>query len=250
MSGTRWPVIALDEVDSTNREAFRQADRDVPGPLWITAASQTDGRGRRGRPWSSPEGNFYGSLLLAADGGRPAHALCFIAGLALREVLADLVGPSFAITIKWPNDVLVNERKCAGILVESRTSGLGPPATVIGIGINLRAHPRDAVFPATDLKTEGADVGIDDVFAMLAANLEARLQVWQDGADFAEIAEEWLRHAYRLGRTVHIRGQDPAQGGIFAGLTDQGAMRVEMADGTERTVVAGDVAPVLEGSRP
>lgn len=250
MSGTTWPRIMLDTVDSTNCEAFRQADKNNGGSQWITAKRQTEGRGRRGRPWSSPDGNFYGSLLLRGGDDKRAHELCFVASLALRDVLAEFAGPLLPLTIKWPNDVLANERKCAGILVESRTAGLGRCETVIGIGVNLRAHPTDTAFAATDLAREGVTLDPDDVFTALAPKLEARLQTWRRSKDFSEVAEEWLRHAYRLGRTVHIRGEDPARDGIFKGLTEQGAMRLEMMDGTERTVIAGDVVPLLERRSP
>jgi len=125
-----WPLgyrlLELQEVDSTNEEARRRAAAGEPGPLWILAAEQTKGRGRRGRIWEAPPGNLSATLLIRPN--RPAGEcaqLSFVAALAAAEMLAALVPD---VTLKWPNDVLASGQKIAGILLEAETAadGKGP----------------------------------------------------------------------------------------------------------------------------
>jgi BirA family transcriptional regulator, biotin operon repressor / biotin---[acetyl-CoA-carboxylase] ligase len=133
--------IVLPEIDSTNAEGLRRASA-LDRPTWILAGVQTAGRGRRSRPWSSPSGNFHGTLVLKPSGPPETVALrSFAAALALRDALAGLTGLAESFTLKWPNDVLCNGGKLAGILLESQHLG-GPDATLcIGIGVNLIAAP-------------------------------------------------------------------------------------------------------------
>ncbi|MCX8507888.1 MAG: biotin--[acetyl-CoA-carboxylase] ligase, partial [Rhodobacteraceae bacterium] len=151
-----WPEgyarHVLAEVDSTNSEAARLAP-GLTRPTWIMARRQTAARGRRGRVWISPAGNFAASLLMRPSGDAAQAALrSFIAALALADSLADLSGPRAHISLKWPNDVLLNGGKVAGILLESVGQGAGLGHLVIGIGVNLvAAPPPEAVEPGAML---------------------------------------------------------------------------------------------------
>ena len=145
LSADTWPMgvgrVLLPSVDSTNAEAFRRAP-DLSGPCWILAAEQTAGRGRRARAWSSPQGNFYATLVMQPHEAPQTVALrSFAAALALRDALAGATGTGAGLALKWPNDVLMNGGKVAGILLESHGSGQGVAALAIGIGVNLIAHP-------------------------------------------------------------------------------------------------------------
>ncbi|MDK2775208.1 MAG: biotin--[acetyl-CoA-carboxylase] ligase, partial [Tabrizicola sp.] len=133
--------IALPEIDSTNAEGFRRA-AGLPGPTWIIAGLQTAGRGRRARPWASPQGNFHATLVLKPV-EPPEHVALrsFAAALALRDALVALTGLPQGFTLKWPNDVLCNGGKLAGILLESQGLGGPDPVLCIGIGVNLIAAP-------------------------------------------------------------------------------------------------------------
>ncbi len=141
MSNSDWPDgvgrVVLAEVDSTLSEAARLAP-DLAGPTWILALKQTAGRARRGRGWIDPAGNFASTLVMRPDGGPERAALrSFIASLALYDAFVAVTGRAEGLALKWPNDVLLNGGKVAGILLES--SGAGDLS--IGIGVNLLNAP-------------------------------------------------------------------------------------------------------------
>src|SRR5262249_41599742 len=149
--------IVLDEAPSTNTVAFEAADAGERGPLWIMARHQTQGRGRSGRHWASSRGNLSASLLLRlACPLAVAHQLSLVAGVAVAEAILHAAGSRpLALRLKWPNDVLIGEGKCAGILPESRSTPGGEVLVVIGIGVNLTAHPPGLAPAATDLARNG-----------------------------------------------------------------------------------------------
>ena len=135
----------LDTVDSTNAEAARMAPH-LAGPLWILAGAQTAGRGRRARAWASPRGNFHATLALQPREPADRVALrSFAAALALRDAFVALTDLPQSFALKWPNDVLLNGGKVAGILLESSGAGQGVQHLSIGIGVNLIAAPRSPV---------------------------------------------------------------------------------------------------------
>ena len=149
-----YELASFDEIDSTNEEARRRAQRGDRGPLWIWALKQNAGRGRRGRPWESPVGNLMCTLLLA-PGVPPAQAarLSFVAALSVRDFVAEHAGTT-DVRVKWPNDVLIDGRKVAGILLESSgESGAGLlPWLAVGIGVNLVHAPDGTSFPAAAIE--------------------------------------------------------------------------------------------------
>ena len=147
---TDHPAIeAYDEIDSTNAEARRRAEAGAGGPVWITAAVQTAGRGRRGRAWSTERGNLAATLLMTTD-LPPAEAaqVSFVAALAACD-LADACLGQGAARLKWPNDVLVHGRKAVGILVESGARQDARLWLAVGIGVNLKHAPTNVERPAT-----------------------------------------------------------------------------------------------------
>ena len=122
-TGALIPILRFDEIDSTNAEGRRRADAGEIGPLWITAARQTAGRGRRGRAWETGSGNLAATLLLTLDKS-PAEAalISFVTALAIADLTTTYVPPSL-VTLKWPNDVMVAGRKVSGVLIESGKVG-------------------------------------------------------------------------------------------------------------------------------
>ncbi len=205
-----WPkgygLKAFDVIDSTNEEAKRLASEGEPGPIWISAARQTAGRGRRGRAWESPTGNLAATLMLrpARPAGECAQ-LSFAAAIAACDTLQDFA-PQTPMRVKWPNDVLANGAKIAGILLESAGPGGAPPAFLaIGIGINLAAHPDGTEFPATSLKALGASIpSADDALLHLAANLAQWYDAWASQG-FAALRDAWLARAAGLGTRIRAR---------------------------------------------
>ena len=140
-----WPegygCRVLARVDSTNAEAARIASQ-LSGPEWILALDQTAARGRRGRVWAHPAGNFAATLVMRPTESTERVALrSFVASLALSEAVIAATGRAEGVTLKWPNDVLLNGGKLAGILLESAGAGGHVGHFAIGIGVNLKTAP-------------------------------------------------------------------------------------------------------------
>jgi BirA family biotin operon repressor/biotin-[acetyl-CoA-carboxylase] ligase len=232
--------IALQTTDSTNAEALRRAREGEAGPLWITADIQTAGRGRGGNAWVSEPGNLYATLSLR-EPSSPAVApqLAFVAGLAVHDAVvacAPNLGP--ALQLKWPNDLLCNGRKLAGLLIEADNAPVF--AVAIGVGINCVSHPDNASYPATDLKSEAARVTAVALFAALTGTMRLRLTQWRRGEGFASIRADWLKRAAGLGEPIKVRLPDRQLAGRFGGVDDTGRLLLETA-GKIETITAGEV---------
>jgi BirA family biotin operon repressor/biotin-[acetyl-CoA-carboxylase] ligase len=231
-------LITHDAVGSTNEEALRLARAGERAPLWITAQRQTAGRGRRGRTWVSEPGNLYASLLLSEPSTPDRFPeLSFVAALALHDaVTARIPGLAGRVALKWPNDLLIDRNKFAGILVE------GEGATVvIGSGVNCVHHPAGTEYPATDLAAAGVRATPESLFAHLSATMPRRLAQWDRGAGFAAIRRDWLARAAGLGKPVRVKTDDLQLAGIFEGMDESGRLVLRMPDGTIRAMAAGDV---------
>ena len=235
-----WPdgysLRRFDTIDSTNEEARRLAAGGEHGPLWLVAREQTGGRGRRGRAWVSQGGNLFATLLTTAALPTAAQ-LSFTAGLAVAEALEPDVVPG-AIALKWPNDVLLNGRKIAGILLES----CGADRIAIGVGINLAKHPEDTEFPATSIAAETKLPAPDpeETLARLASRMAAWYDVWRrDG--FGRVRTAWLLRAAGLGTRIMVRLADREMTGVFEDLNEEGALIVRDSSGSRTRVTAGDV---------
>lgn len=233
-------LIVFDEIDSTNAEGLRLARIGERGPLWIVARSQTAGRGRRGRAWVSEPGNLYATLMLT-DPAPAAHfaELSFVAALALHDAVAGRIpGLASRLALKWPNDLLIDRNKVAGVLVE----GVGA-AVVVGIGVNCVNHPSGTDFPATDLAAAGVRATPESLFEPLSAAMGTRLGQWNRGGGFAAIRSDWLARAGRLSRPVRIVLPDGEKSGSFEGIDERGRLILRLADGSVQAIAAGDVLP-------
>lgn len=246
---TLWPDgVArhlLAEVDSTNSEAQRLAPH-LTQPTWIMAGRQTAARGRRGRAWISPEGNFAATLVMRPQGDPAQAALrSFVAALALADALALVTGPGAVISLKWPNDVLLNGGKVAGILLESAGQGRAVNHLVIGIGVNLvAAPPRDLVEPGATppvsiLGETGARIAPDEFLTLLAAAF-ARWEAQFTTYGFAPIRSAWLARAARLGQPITARTVTETIAGTFDTIGEDGALILLTAQG-RRAIPAADV---------
>ncbi|HTO42217.1 MAG TPA: biotin--[acetyl-CoA-carboxylase] ligase [Rhizomicrobium sp.] len=228
-------------IDSTNEEARRLALSGQAQPIWISADQQTAGRGRRGRVWVSPPGNLAATLLIRP--GKPA-ALCaqlsFVAAIAVHETVAQFA-PAATIAVKWPNDVLVDGRKIAGILLESASTGTVPEWLAIGIGINLAHFPPDTEFPATALAALGISApNLQDALTRLAASFAKWYDVWQEHG-FPPVRDAWLARAAGLGTRIRARLADGEYWGMFEGIDETGALILRESVGKTRTIAAGEV---------
>ncbi|HUU23995.1 MAG TPA: biotin--[acetyl-CoA-carboxylase] ligase [Methyloceanibacter sp.] len=237
-------MARLDTVDSTNAEAKRRADMGEPGPLWISSARQSKGRGRAGREWTSQVGNLFASLLIRLNCPiQTASQLALVAGIITYETVAKLIAYEgrAELLLKWPNDVLLAEEKVAGMLLEN----LGTPnnkgsVVVIGTGINLANYPENLPQPAISLDAYGLTVTPAQALQVLAATTHEWLQRWGEGATFPTIRRAWLDRAGPLGRPLVVRVYGTETEGTYAGLDSEGALRLRTADGEQR-ITAGDV---------
>jgi len=245
---TGWPDtyerVILPQVDSTMAEAARRA----PGltmPTWILAKEQTAARGRRGRPWVNPWGNFSATLVLNT-GDTPAQSALrsFVSSLALYDALASVV-PAEKLALKWPNDVLLGGGKVAGILLESVGGGGRSDRLSIGIGINLMQAPTmsevetGAVPPTAVCEHTSAKLPVEGVLFELACAFATHEQTFRDYG-FAPIRQLWLSRAARLGETVIARtGADTIEG-VFETVDDTGNLVLKTPKGP-RAIAAAEV---------
>jgi len=238
---TDWPAgygrVLLKTVDSTLCEAARRA-LDTSGPTWIFAARQTAARGRRGRAWHQPKGNFSATLLLPDVGAPEMAALrSFVAALALADAVEAL---GVQTRLKWPNDVLLKGGKLAGILLEGLASG----ALAIGVGVNLAAAPGlgevepGAVAPVA-LAAYGVSIAPEDFLTLLAKTYAAREASFATYG-FAPIRSAWLERVARLGEEIAVRLPLETFHGTFKDVDADGQLVLSTPNGTRR-VAAGEV---------
>ena len=255
----RGQVVRLDSCASTNAELLAHAERGADPWLWIVSKQQTGGRGRAGRSWSAPEGNLSASLLLRPSCPPIAAAqLALVAGIAAHDAVLQLAGEGSALRgslrLKWPNDILADGLKLGGILLESLPAdAAGRLAVVIGIGINVRAHPEDLAGAATNLAELGLATTSDDLFEALADAKARWVDAWSAGAGFAHIRQAWLERATPLGTRVSVQSGKHRLAGTFAGLDEDGALLLsldERPDTAPLRITAGDVMLVNESDPP
>jgi BirA family transcriptional regulator, biotin operon repressor / biotin---[acetyl-CoA-carboxylase] ligase len=230
-------------IDSTNRRALELAEAGAPAGMLVVADVQTAGRGRHGRAWLADPGlNLLCSVVLRPPLAADRLGLVTIAsGVAVAEAVEPLVAP-LAPALKWPNDVLLEGRKICGMLLEAR-HGAGPPAVVLGIGLNVNQvdFPAPLAETATSLRLE---TGRLIPRAALLAHLLERLETWSDrlADDGGSSAREAFHERMALReQTVHVRTVDGATvSGRALGVAEDGALRLATASG-ERRVHAGEV---------
>ena len=250
-----YRLEAHDSVGSTNAIALERAATGDAGKLWIVSKKQESGRGRRGRAWATPEGNLAATLLLVeAYELKLAATLGFVAGLALADALNAVV-PERRIAVavdaggqhrgdrfelKWPNDVLADGAKLAGILLESSLLPGNRVALAIGIGVNVVAHPDDVPYPATSLKALGFTGDAETLFLALSDAWNENVRIWNSGAGLTEIRQRWLSRAAGLGSEVAVRVDGNVVRGVFETI-DEDCRFVIRAGGGVVKIAAGDV---------
>lgn len=223
-------IRSVAETGSTNDDVAALARDGAPEGLWLRAERQSGGRGRRGRTWLSPPGNLHASTIVRlSPADPPAPTLALVAAVALHGLIAGHV-PS--ARIKWPNDILVDGAKLAGILLEREGT-----AVVVGFGVNVAHHPEGLAQPTTSLAkiVDGAPTAAR-LCERLAEAFAARLAQWRREG-LAPLRSAWIAAAHPIGTPLAtIEGE-----GRFDGLDDSGALRLRLADGRCRLVHAGDV---------
>lgn len=239
-------VEAVEEIDSTNTALKLRAAAGEDEGLVLRADRQTAGRGRRGRTWTSEPGNLLVSFLLRpVKGPAEAATLGFVAAMAVGNLLRPLV--KVPVTLKWPNDVLLDGAKISGILLESGgIVGGKVDWLVLGIGINLRHHPDGTIYPTTDVVAAGGPaLPPAQALDLLIAEFRPLYERWVAGG-FASLRDDWLSHGTRPGTRIIARLPDGDVAGSFAGIAADGTLALETEDGATRRIAAGDIffAPI------
>ena len=241
-----WPEgigrVVLEEVDSTMSEAARRAPT-LDHPTWIMAKRQSAARGRRGRSWVNQKGNFAATFIFKPNGSPAAAALrSFMAANALFEALAMKVDRD-RLALKWPNDVLLNGGKVAGILLESSGAGGRVEWLSIGVGVNLAGVPKgvtDADFPPVSLLSEGGQpCDVHEMLSMLASNMATEERIF-DELGFGPIRENWLKNAAKLGEVITARTARSEITGTFETVDEAGQLVLQTSKGRV-TIPAADV---------
>ncbi|MGF6671776.1 bifunctional biotin--[acetyl-CoA-carboxylase] ligase/biotin operon repressor BirA [Pseudomonas monsensis] len=237
-----WPVTVFDSIDSTNAQALRAIGQGQVAPFLIVAERQIAGRGRRGRKWVSPFAeNLYYSLVLRIDGGmRQLEGLSLVVGLAVMQTLRKLGVAD--VGLKWPNDVLVDSKKIAGILLEL----VGDPAdvchVVLGIGINVNMQAADEVDQQwTSMRLEsGKSFDRNALVVELSNQLQAYIQRHQVGG-FSVLQAEWEENHLWQGRMVSLIAGVNQIDGVVLGIDNQGALRLKV-NGMEKVFSGGELS--------
>lgn len=253
-------IRSVAETGSTNADMIALAATGLEEGVWLRADRQTSGRGRQGRAWVSPPGNFYASTLVRLrPSDPPAATLALVAAVALEEVVAaylqrlpgegrgpvsdrSQLGPGLrwggvqALQLKWPNDLLIDGAKLSGVLLERAGE-----AVVIGFGVNLAHYPTDTDRVATSLAAHGAAVAPEDFAETLADAFARWVERWR-GEGIQVVRRRWVDRAHPTGAPLTARLPDgSAIDGLFDGLDAEGALILRLADGTRRVIHAGDV---------
>ena len=240
-----YQLLCYDSIGSTNDEAKHLARDGAEEGTLVWAREQTAGRGRRGRGWVSPRGNLYLSLVLRPDcpAGRAAQ-LGFVAALAVGDALRAILPRIERLTYKWPNDVLIDGRKIAGVLLESETVGSEKLSfIVVGVGVNLTVSPHGMEFPATSIMEEGLGEVMPEVtLEQFAAHFRSWNTRWR-AEGFAPVRAAWLAAAAIVhGEPIRVRLESRVLCGRLLDLDHEGNLLLDCAGGCRR-IAAGEVFP-------
>ncbi len=225
-------IETVDFTGSTNSDLLERASQGAPEALWLRAKSQGAGRGRSAREWVSDTGNIYTSTIIRLSANDPpATEIAFVAANALHQSIAKYL-PNKNILIKWPNDILVDDAKICGILLERNEN-----AIIMGTGVNLVHSPQNIDRAATSMTELGIDAPDPDEFMhILAENFAHWLRLWRDNG-FAVVRDYWIKNAHEKGKKIAHKDYV----GSFDGIGDDGACLLRLADGEIITIYAGDI---------
>ena len=249
-----YHLLSFDSLDSTNEEAKRLAKGGGCHGAVIWAKHQNDGKGRMGRTWISSDGNLFVSVLLQPD--KPAadlSQLSFVTAVAVLESLESLLPSGNHLQCKWPNDILLNDRKLGGILLESfqcNGNGNGHDKThaktwvVVGVGVNVDSHPPRTEFPAICLKDAGVElVSAKIILSRFIHHFIDCYNLWNTKG-FTPIRKKWTASAWGLEQRLCARLPDSNIEGICQGIDANGSLTLKLDNGKKHQVHAGDVFPV------
>ncbi|MGL9778905.1 MAG: biotin--[acetyl-CoA-carboxylase] ligase [Wolbachia sp.] len=222
------------EVSSTNTEALDLINKGISNETVIIADKQTEGRGRTGKSWISPEGNFYASLVINHETDvSKLTELTFVTALAVGNTLLSFMNDS-NIQYKWPNDVLIDGKKISGILLERKSNSNW---LIVGIGINVNHAPLPGT---TCISNYGESVSNMDLLKELIINFNKLREQWLfDG--FYAIREMWLKKAFKMNEQISVKLADKLYEGIFSDIDKSGKLVLQQKDGSLIYFDAGEL---------
>jgi BirA family biotin operon repressor/biotin-[acetyl-CoA-carboxylase] ligase len=237
-----YKVFEFNEVDSTmlTLKELALSGCDINTAVW--AKKQNSGRGRHGREWSSPEGNLYISFLREAEDKKNQNVFApvFIVAIAIANSIKDLSFNNLLPSIKWPNDILINKSKIAGILIENIHLLDNSNVLNIGFGINIVSNPTNTLYPSTNLNVQGVNTNSKDVIKIFFKNLKILEEIYiRKGIN--EIYKMWGLLAHKIGEPISVKIGEKKIFGNFNGLNKDGGLLILDDTGIEKVVMAGDV---------
>lgn len=236
-------LYIYDTLPTTMVEARKFADEGAPSGTAVVALEQSDGRGRLGRTWISQPGNLYATFILRPKIQlKEAGKLSLIVGLALKHVLTPYIDSS-RVKLKWPNDVLVDAKKIAGILIEMIPGeGEGAFVLLVGIGVNVQHFLHDVRYPATSLSQEGIHINPLQLIQPLHDALEELVNKFAEG-QYPQWHQDWMDASFGTGGSVSLfqDSDEPMASGVFAGIDENGSLLIRDEAGLEKAYYVGDV---------
>lgn len=238
-----FSLQSYETIGSTNTEALREGQAGGRSHKWYVTTAQDNGRGRRGRTWSTERGNLAATLLIIHQLDLiVAATLSFVAGLSLVQAVDGLMpGCDIEFTLKWPNDVLADGAKLSGILLESSILPDGRKALAIGVGVNITNTPDNLPYAAACLKRLGYGFDAETLFSALAQRFHENLEVWDNGSGMDYIRDQWLARAARLGETIKVQSGNDLVEGVFTTIDREGQLVLTLPQNRRLVVSAGEV---------
>jgi len=243
----QFDLLIFDCIDSTNDEAIRLLKAGVRGDFVIIAREQHKGKGQKGKTWQSINGNLHASILISSDlNFDRLKELSFLTAVAIRDAILECIdylkAPKANINLKWPNDVLIGDKKVAGILLESIRLD-NKNYVIIGIGANTHFIPKMDGIKITSLLNEGIVLkNCDDFLSKVMDNFQFYYDKWQLERDFSGIRKEWIKSAYNLNNSIILNDGLKAISGIFRGINQEGAICIELTNGEQLYFSSGEVS--------
>lgn len=242
-----WTIQTFESLHSTQDVVKELAESGAAEGAGVHAFTQTGGRGRHGRNWVSEPGNLYLSLLLRPlCPARHIGQLSIVIAVALADTIREYLPAPGDLMLKWPNDILLNNRKCAGILIETGLSNDGMIShAVLGVGVNITHAPPE--IGACLNEYAGIPVDIESFRDRFLANLGAGYALWREQG-FEGIKRRWLALAHQKGANMQVRIGDQVESGAFQGIDEDGNLLILGPEGHEKKVTAGEVYLINCGS--
>lgn len=236
-------IYSYASIDSTNNIAYKMAEEGADEGSVIVAEEQKKGKGRIGRSWSSPKGGIYFSLILR-PGMVPTEVskLTLVAAVSVAQAIRELTGIS--ALIKWPNDILVNNKKLCGILTELKAEQDQTSFVILGVGINVNTKPSLLPKHATSITKElGRDFPKVDLMRKLLKNIETHYILFKNNK-FKDIIGEWKDLSAILGSRVKVMDKAHNIEGMAIDVDEGGALIVRLDNGLNERILAGDIIKV------